>query len=275
MRNLNSQQEPLNSVLTSLSNFKTKPSEWAVEQPICISVNGIAHAVMMVTPSELENFSVGFAYGEKIISDIGQLRDISISEDTHNITTTDSDIPIACIVADLTISPRQLKTYKEKQTFRRGLTSCGLCGSAALSEALPELEPLKPAGLPSPEDLLDIHKRTQFTAGMHVAHLMNPSGTQLISQHDIGRHNALDKALGFALRKGINLHQHYAILSSRCSVELVQKAVRVGLSTLVHLSSPSNLAIEMAQHYQLNLIQVTRSGEIKVHARSQSDKVES
>jgi FdhD protein len=95
----------------------------------------------------------------------------------------------------------------------------------------------------------------------------------MVSDEDIGRHNALDKVLGFAIRKKLDLHQHYAILSSRCSVELVQKAVRAGLSTLVHLSSPSNLAVEMAKHYQLNLIQITRSNEIIVHALSSSERL--
>lgn len=245
------------------------------EIPTSITINGIAHAVMMLTPTSLENFAIGFAYSEGIIDSIEQIRDMDITEDKHIVSEVSNTLSIKSILVDITLSPRQFQVYKEQHNFRRGLTGCGLCGTVAFNEAFPKLKKLPTAKLPHNKILTDIRENSPSTAGVHFSKLMTPDGTSLVCDEDIGRHNALDKVLGFALRNKIDLYQHYAVLSSRCSAELIQKAVKVGLSTLVHLSSPSNLAIEMAKHYKLNLIQVTRSGEIKVHSRSDSDKVSS
>lgn len=250
-------------------NMRETISLTAEEVPATITINGIAHAVMMLTPSSLENFAVGFAYSEGIIDSVDQIRDMDISvADQHTET-----VPVKSISIDLTLSPRQFQAYKETHSFRRGLTSCGICGSSALKEAFPDLSPLQPAVRPTDQLLTEVRSNTPPIAGVHFAKLVSPEGQTIVSDEDIGRHNALDKVLGLALRQKLDLHQHYAILSSRCSVELVQKAVRAGLSTLVHLSSPSNLAVEMAKYYQLNLLQITRSNELVVHALSPSERL--
>lgn len=251
-----------------MSDFQLPYSE---ETPTSITINGIAHAVMMLTPTNLKNFAIGFAYSEGIISSIEQIRDLDICEDKRTIAETDNALSIKSILIDITLSPRQFQVYKKQHNFRRGLTGCGLCGTAAFDEAFPHLKKLPIAKLPHHEVLTGIRENSPSIAGVHFSKLLTPTGELLAGDEDIGRHNALDKILGFALRKKIDLHQHYAVLSSRCSAELVQKAVKVRLSTLIHLSSPSNLAVQMAKHYKLNLIQVTRSGEIKVH--SDSEKV--
>ena len=250
-------------------NMRETISLTAEEVPATITINGIAHAVMMLTPSSLESFAVGFAYSESIIDSVDQIRDMDISVVDQSMEA----VAVQSINIDLTLSPRQFQAYKETHSFRRWLTSCGICGSAALKEAFPNLSPLQPATRPVDQLLTEIRSNTPSIAGVHFAKLISPEGQTIVSDEDIGRHNALDKVLGFAVRNKLNLHQHYAILSSRCSVELVQKAVRAGLSTLVHLSSPSTLAVEMAKHYQLNLIQITRSNEIVVHALSSSERL--
>ncbi|EAR60210.1 formate dehydrogenase accessory sulfurtransferase FdhD [Neptuniibacter caesariensis] len=242
----------------------------AIETPVSIAINGIAHAVMMVTPTNLKYYAAGFAFAEGIVDHIEQIRDITIREDSHQINSAEQDLKVKSLIVDLRISPRQFHEYKKRQSFRRGLTSCGLCGSAAISEALPGINPLHETKIPTSDLLINAHKNIKSSAGLHTAQLIDPSGTILTTQEDIGRHNALDKVLGFALFEQLKLSQHFVILTSRCSVELVQKAARAGLSTLVNLSSPSNLAIDMAQHYKLNLIQVTRSGEIRVYTHSNS-----
>ena len=85
---------------------------------------------------------------------------------------------------------------------------------------------------------------------------------------DIGRHNALDKVIGYALQQDINLHNHSVLMTSRCSTEQVQKAVRVGLSRLVHLASPSTLAVKLAKHYGLTLIHLPKQDAPRVFASS-------
>lgn len=239
----------------------------ATETPICITVNGTTHAIMMATPENLENFARGFIYSEGIITYCSEIRDIEIKSIDQPLAK--SDLSISTIQIDITLSPRKFNEYKENKHFRRGLTSCGICGSHAMEEAIPELNILPESHLPPASQLIGVHTELETVPGMHSALLMARQGQMHTSATDIGRHNAIDKVLGYAIYKQLDLHECYIISSSRCSVELVQKAVRAGLSTLVHLSSPSDLALKMALFYRLNLIQVLRTGEIKVHTNSQ------
>lgn len=242
---------------------------FATESPVCITVNGIAHAVMMATPADLEDFALGFAFSEGIINDHSQIRDIQINAGKHKVSSPDNALLVDTLSVDILISPRQFQTYKEQSHFRRGLTSCGICGSHAITDALPQLSPLSGSKVPTEGLLAQAPMQLSTAVGKHSAQLFTPLGKTLVCYEDIGRHNALDKVIGYALRHALDLDQHYVVLSSRCSVELVQKAVRAGLSSLVHLSSPSDLALATAKFYRLNLIQVLRTGEIKIHSNSQ------
>lgn len=249
-----------------MSAQQAQPAELITEQPLAISYNGLAHAVMMVTPQDVEDFLFGFSLSEGIIQQASDIRDWHLTEQAEG------EGPSA-LHADIQLSSRQLMQFKQARQFRRGATGCGICGTESLSLALPELPKLPAAPLPDAESLL--YWRHQFkqwqtlgrqVGAVHAALLLSPEGEGLVCREDIGRHNALDKLIGHSLRTGRTLHQHAALMSSRCSTELIQKAVRAGLSTLIHLASPSDLAVQLARHYGLNLIHLPRHSGPRLYA---------
>ncbi|WP_067866917.1 formate dehydrogenase accessory sulfurtransferase FdhD [Neptuniibacter marinus] len=244
-------------------------SDLAQEIPVAISVNDISHAVMMLTPIDLEYFAIGFAFSEGIIDHYSDLRDLDIYQ--HNVALQQGEgFQLPAYNIAIKISPRQSIRYKKQHSFRQGLTGCGICGTAALDVAIPDLNSLPHSALPPKKQLLHLPNTLfslQKLKGVHAALLLSPEGEVVTCHEDIGRHNALDKTIGFALKNNIQLNGFSILMSSRCSVELIQKAVKAKLSTLIHISSPSHLATQMAHHYNLNLIQITRKGELKTFSQ--------
>lgn len=249
-----------------LTDHAARHTQLITELPLAINYNGLAHAVMMVTPQDLEDFLFGFSLSEGIIQHASDLLDWHL--EPHILTDGRS-----ALNADVQLSARQLAQFKQERQFRRGATGCGICGTESLSLALPELPKLSNAPLPDAEQLL--HWRDHFgqwqilgrqAGAIHAALLLSPEGEALFCREDIGRHNALDKLIGHSLRTRRSLQGHAALMSSRCSTELIQKAVRAGLSTLIHLASPSDLAVQLARHYGLNLIHLPRHSGPRLYA---------
>ncbi|PPC75091.1 formate dehydrogenase accessory sulfurtransferase FdhD [Pokkaliibacter plantistimulans] len=245
-----------------LTQTRADSAELIEEVALAISYNGLSHSVMMVTPVDMDDFLFGFSRSEGIIERADEVRDWDITQ-----------IDDQRWHADLTLSPRLLSRFKQGRQRLRGATGCGLCGIDSLQEALPDLPhlrscPLPPAELfPGLRDRLQQHQPLGNRAGaIHAAMLLDRTGNVLVSREDIGRHNALDKLLGHALRQRLALYDHIVVMSSRCSMELIQKAVRAGVSTLVNLASPSQLAVELARRHGLNLIHLPRQGSPRVYA---------
>ena len=238
------------------------------ETPIAISVNGISYAVMMASPIDLDSFIVGFALSEGIIEQLSDVRDIHIDK-------IGIQLDIESITINLEISSRRFAYFKQKKQTHLGATGCGLCGIESLTQAIPVLnklspsQPLKVAELESLRDQLSEHQILgSKTGAIHAALLISPDNQVICCMEDIGRHNTLDKVIGYALQHDINLHQHNVLMSSRCSTELIQKAVRVGLSHLTHLASPSTLAVRLAKHYGLTLIHLPKKDAPRIFASS-------
>lgn len=239
------------------------------EVPLAISINDITHAVMMVTPTSLDAFAIGFALGEGLIESAQDIRDISLEK----TTTLHPDIDGYAI--NLVVSQRRFSEFKKGRVARLGATGCGLCGVESLDYALPQLTPL-PSSQPLTDDILRTLKECLYehqiigkeSGAIHGALLVSPQGKPLIAMEDIGRHNALDKVLGYALQHRLDLHNHSVVMSSRCSTELIQKAVRSGLSCLIHLASPSTLAVKLARQYGLTLIHLPKKDAPRMFAPS-------
>lgn len=236
------------------------------ETPIAISIGGISYAVMMVTPIHLEEFVIGFALSEGIIEELSDIRDMQIE-------TSKARLDIDSIAINLEVSPRRLNHFKQKQKAHMGATGCGLCGIDSLTQALPELPKLAPSKPIQTEKLTALRQQLtehqqlgRLTGAIHAALLLSPDNKPICCMEDIGRHNALDKIIGFAKKNAINLHNHNVLMSSRCSTELIQKAVRVGLSQLTHLASPSTLAVKLATHYGLTLIHLPKQDAPRIYA---------
>ena len=227
------------------------------EIPLAILCNGVSHAVMMVSPLDLEDFVTGFALTEGLIERNSSLPAVSIRHQQQ---------PLPAIHADIRLPEAQFRRFLQQQrSVRRGASGCGLCGSESFHQVYPDLSPLPAAPLPALKTLQQLRDTLsrcqqlgQDAGAIHAALLLSADGEPVLCREDIGRHNALDKVIGAAMQQSLELHGCSVVMSSRCSTELILKAVRSGLTTLIHLSAPSALAVELARRYNLNLIHLPR-----------------
>jgi FdhD protein len=233
----------------------------AEEVALAIAYNGISQAVMLVTPTDLEDFIVGFSLGSGIISDLSDIYDMQLSGSG------------SAQYAQVNIASRAFWNLKQQRRQLAGTSGCGLCGVEAVEQALPQLAVLPGAPLPPAEWLEGLRQRInafqplgQHCGAVHAAVFMNNQGELLLGREDIGRHNALDKLIGALVRQDIPTAGGVAIVTSRCSLELIQKALRAGIQTLVSLSSPTGLALQWARRHNLNLIHLPHKSAPRVYS---------
>lgn len=233
----------------------------AEEVALAIVYNGLNQAVMLVSPTDLEDFAVGFSVGSGIVESTAEIYDVKLSGSG------------ASMYADLEISSRAFWNLKNQRRQLAGTSGCGLCGVEALEQALPELAKLPGAPLPPAQWLVGLRQRIdafqplgQHCGAVHAALFMNRHGELLLGREDIGRHNALDKLIGALLRQSIDSDGGLAIVTSRCSLELIQKVLRAGIQTLVSLSAPTGLALQWARRHNLNLIHLPKHSAPRVYS---------
>lgn len=234
----------------------------ASETALTISYNGLNQAVMMVSPHDLDDFVVGFSITNGIIPDISDLYDLDVRQGRG-----------AAWHADLQISSRAIWNLKQQRRQLAGSSGCGLCGVDALELALPVLTPLPPSALPPAIHLQQLRTRidvaqqlARHSGGMHAAAFVDCRGELVLCREDIGRHNALDKLIGALLRSKRDLQGGFAVVTSRCGLELLHKAVRAGIGTLVSLSAPTSLTVEWARRHHLNLIHAPHRDAPRVYS---------
>jgi FdhD protein len=229
----------------------------AEETPVAVRYSGFAHAVMMATPDDLEDFAAGFSLSEGVTQISGPLPDISIRRGNEGITV------------DLTLGGEDLHRYLAGRRVRqlRGHTSCGLCGVQDLNDVARPVARVRPAAL------LDAHMiRSALTAlrqwqplsrqtrGAHASAWVSLEGHLQTVREDVGRHNSLDKLIG-ALLRNRSASDGFCVITSRCSFEMVQKAVAAGFPTLVSAGAPTAHAIRLAAGAGLTLYSLSRDGE--------------
>ncbi|TDF79961.1 formate dehydrogenase accessory sulfurtransferase FdhD [Pseudomonas sp. H9] len=244
------------SHLTDHSQANTPLAE---EVALGIAYNGINQAVMLVSPTDLEDFIVGFSLGSGIVSSPDDIYDLKLTGRGSAIS------------AEVEIASRAFWNLKDQRRQLAGTSGCGLCGVEALEQALPQLKALPGAPLPPARWLDGLRQRIdafqplgQHCGAVHAALFMNNQGELLLGREDIGRHNALDKLIGALLRQHISLDGGLAIVTSRCSLELIQKVLRAGIQTLVSLSAPTGLALQWARQHNLNLIHLPKHSAPRV-----------
>ncbi len=245
----------------------SEPNVLAEEVALAIAYNGISQAVMLVTPSDLEDFVVGFSIGSGIIESPDEIYDIKLGGCGSSQT------------AEVEIASRAFWNLKTQRRQLAGTSGCGLCGVEAVEQALPELKTLSGAPLPPAEWLTGLRERMsefqplgEHCGAVHAALFMNERGELLIGREDIGRHNALDKLIGALIRQNICITGGIAIVTSRCSLELIQKVLRAGIQTLVSLSSPTGLALQWARRHNLNLIHLPKHSAPRVYSPALENK---
>lgn len=244
----------------------------AEECALAITYNGLSQAVMMISPADLEDFAVGFSLANGFIDSLDDIYDIRLLGRG------------SARRAELEISSRAFWRLKQQRRQLPGTSSCGLCGVEALEHALPRLPVMPASALPPSSWLQDLRQRIEAfqplgrdCGAVHAALFMGANGEISLGREDIGRHNALDKLIGAMARSGCVADGGLAIVTSRCSLELVHKVQRAGIPTLVSLSSPTGLAAQWAQRHNLNLIHLPHHSPPRVYSpaaplSAQSDK---
>jgi FdhD protein len=225
----------------------------AVEEPLEIRVDDEPLSVTMRTPGHDEELALGFLYGEGLIDaprEAGPSADLAAN--------------VVEVAGPLRRDPGARRFYTT--------SSCGVCGKGALEEVAVTSAPL-PAGPQVARALLaDLPERLaqpgfERTGGLHATGLFDAGGELRLAREDVGRHNAMDKVVGAALRDGgLPLHEHLLCVSGRLSFELVQKAAVAGCPVLVGVGAPSSLAIELAADRGLTLAGFARRGSVNVYA---------
>jgi FdhD protein len=239
----------------------------AVERPIAIEFNGIGYAVMMATPADLEDFAVGFALSERLIADAGDVIDV----DHHAAAGGD--------ILRVTLSPRCAEQVFARARHRVSESSCGLCGIENLEQALRPLPTVEGGGgsdggidetmvFRAIAALREHQPLNRATGAVHAAARCRADGSIVDVREDVGRHNAFDKLIGAMRRAGEDWDGGFALLSSRCSYELVEKAALAGCPMLVTLSAATDLAIDRARACGLRLIVLARPDAILEVSRS-------
>ncbi len=220
------------------------------ECPVALEYNGISHAVMMATPTDLEDFALGFSLSEGIIEDPDQVYQLDIERTSNGVTLA---IEIAGAAFD------RIKRRRRQMTGRSG---CGLCGAESLAEAIRPVpsvaaQHLEGSAIENAIQALSQHQPDgRATGASHVAAWCSPDGRILMAREDVGRHNALDKLIGARKDHGPG----FALISSRASYEMVHKACTAGIGALVAVSAPTSLAIDMADQAGMTLIGFARPG---------------
>ena len=235
--------------------------EIASEVPVAISVCGFGYAVMMASPADLEDFAWGFALSERLIDHAGQVERVTFRCEDRGV------------LLDIWLVDECRDRVVERVRHRVGESSCGLCGIENLDQALRPLPRLAaPARIEAVAmfaalaALRDHQPLNATTGAVHAAAFADHNGTILATREDVGRHNAFDKLIGHGLREGLVPGEAFALLTSRCSFELVEKAALAGICLLVTISAPTALAIERANACGLTLIALARADEMLVAA---------
>jgi FdhD protein len=228
----------------------------AEECPVALVFNGISHAVMMATPCDLEEFALGFALSEEIIKSPKEIHDLEVlfHEDSVEI--------------QISIAQSAFAGLKQQRRTLAGRTGCGVCGieSIALLDLSAQQVHVSTPPLPVDQQLIaHILKQLpqhqplmQATGCAHAAAWCDVDGTIIRAFEDIGRHNALDKLLGWMAKHEISSHNGLVFLTSRASYELVQKAARRNIAVLATISAPTSLAINIAHCAGIRLLSFCR-----------------
>jgi formate dehydrogenase accessory protein FdhD len=232
--------------------------ELATEVAVAMQFNGRPHAVMLATPADLEDFAVGFALTERIVSAVEELTLLETRWTEHGVAL------------EMLIPGGRAALLLNRDRNLTGRTGCGLCGTARLEAAIRPIRRL--AAMPPTmraSDICDamrhLAQQQPFNApsgAVHAAGLITLGGT-LTVREDVGRHNAIDKAVGAVKRAG--LEPQSLIVTSRASYEVVHKAAEVGCTLVAAISAPTALALKLAQEAGLTLVGWTREPRMTVY----------
>jgi FdhD protein len=219
------------------------------ETPVSLVYNGISHVVLMATGQDLEELALGFSLTEGILDDASQLYGIDVEE------------TCAGTVVNLEIATQQFQELKGRRRNMSGRTGCGLCGIESLDAVKPEIAPVQErrsvevAHIRAALEAFDgLQVLRSDTGSVHGAAWVNDKGEIVKLFEDAGRHNALDKLIGYGAREGFDWGRGFVLVSSRASYEMVVKSAVMGIGCLVAVSAPTALAVSLAKEANMTLV---------------------
>jgi FdhD protein len=230
----------------------------ADEVPVALVYNGLSHAVMMASPTDLEAFALGFSLSEGILASPDELLDLSLTRAP------------AGVEIDMKVTARRFAGLKDLRRSLAGRTGCGLCGVESLAEALRDLPRIRTELVVSRHaidralaSLYPLQQLNRAAGAVHAAAWADPSGAILELAEDVGRHNALDKLIGKLAAQPRT--PGFLVLTSRCSYELIAKAAMRDMPILVAISAPTGLALDVADRIGLTVVALARTDAMNVY----------
>jgi FdhD protein len=233
------------------------------ETTVAVTHNGGTYAVMMTTPQDLEDFALSFSLSEGVIesaADIGSL----------DIVHLDDGVELR-----MWLSQPRADRLKERRRRMAGPTGCGLCGIESIAEAMRPTATIGHGGQFSPGQIMAAMEGLPArqvlnieTRAVHAAAFWTVTSGIVALREDVGRHNALDKLSGALARASILASEGIVLLTSRVSVEMVQKTAAIGAPAIVSVSAPTALAVRMADAAGITLAAIARADgfEVFTHA---------
>jgi FdhD protein len=243
-------------ISTKDSRLVREHCQVVVEQPFTVVIEGVGSYTLMVTPSDLAALALGFAFSEGIVTDLGEVHILSQCEEDPNVIHLHlANPPQDAAARNLIVA-----------------SSCGLCGSQNLDEILHSLAKVDDTLGVSGSFLVSLSQQMRSmqdiftqTGGAHAAALFSADGGIVAFAEDIGRHNALDKAIGKCLLAKASMKGKGVMLSGRISLELVLKAARARIEVIAAVSAPSSLAVEVAERCNITLCGFVREDRATIY----------
>lgn len=232
------------------------------ETAVAFSYNRIAHAVMMATPADFEDFAVGFSITEGVVAGPAAIEELEIVPAPHGVELR------------MWIAADAMHAVEARRRQMAGPTGCGMCGLESLDQAMrgapsvPDGMRFSPAEIQAAvASLFPAQVLNRATRAVHAAGFVRPGHAPLVRE-DVGRHNALDKLGGAMARAGVDGASGVLVMTSRVSVELVQKAARLGVPVLVAVSAPTALALRVAEQAGVTVVGIARDDGFEVFTHS-------
>ncbi|CAA7613060.1 formate dehydrogenase formation protein [Candidatus Terasakiella magnetica] len=236
--------------------------DWVAEEiPVSLEYNGLAHAVMLATPADLEDFALGFSLTEGVAATAADILGIEVEPQPQGITVR------------IDLAGRRFDQLKRRRRALAGRTGCGLCGTESLGQVLRDIPAVTATTIFQPATLAGALAQLRAgqhllgkTGATHAAGWMDQDGGVALVREDVGRHNALDKLIGALARHGADAGAGAALVTSRASFEMVQKAAAAGIGMLVAVSASTLLAVQTAERLNTTLVGFARQDRCVVYA---------
>lgn len=233
----------------------------AEETPVALSYDGTTQAVLMASPDDLQDFAYGFSLTEEFISDPGDIENIDIVVLPRGI-----DVQISLCVD-------RREAFRKRRRAMTGPVGCGLCGIESIDSAMRHIAQIQRSDVTFESNEIFAAARQicqkqplyNMTHAIHAAAFFDKYNGMISIREDIGRHNALDKLCGHLFRNHVPVANGFIVVTSRLSMEIVQKAAILGVSTVVAISAATAEAIRIGKKANMTLIGRTRENDFEIY----------